>query len=570
MKSIRVWLCSFAVVCVLSLSVGFTQSIIGDQYFYYQQAGNPFTYIESPFSGRILLPLLTYSLPIPLRWSFLGITLAALAASLVLLYDILRNSRIPGLTVIVTLLPMLLDRRFADMIHNYFYTDGVSCFLIGLAWYAAVHQKYRLFSTAVFFGVLNHEIVLMYVPFFYFVFCKQISKQSVFSFFLLITPALVALYLSRTIAFYVSDLFFLNSFLDHVYSINATGSIYDNLFWDRINWLFATGSEAWIRLLGIAMFGFTLYAPVVYFRCFTKPSHEWVRLFSLLIPAAFVVAVSQMTDRLLFFSFPIFILIYARILAGFPAAHQVGIGCVTLLNIFLPGSAIPAVLHFGYVSVLLLRHKTAERKFPESNPSAVSLNMPHCVKAAWNPVAVVAVAILVGLTIGKYYCASKYLTRFQQWIHSNPALLRFQTNPVQLASYSMPNLSSMQVVSTVDADEPTYLSIPIEEISTTQSDCISMVLLLHPIQPSWVQIEIPSNQTTHSQPYTLKFHQTNPDRIRISKSIYFEIPTTQSSFLIKLSPGLLLVDILFFDSSRLYRFQRKEVWRLNSNEIEQF
>lgn len=168
-----------------------------DSAIYLKMSYQPFTFISSPYSYRILTPLLVYLLPFEHLMGFIVVNLSATISTLVLLFyylkklDFTKNYRVLGV-LFFFLAPSVLY-----LLVNITLVDSLSYFFFLLAFYAILIKSDKLYLITLLLGILNKETILFTLPLFFI--CKLDSGilKALKSTLLISLPALLIFFYVR-------------------------------------------------------------------------------------------------------------------------------------------------------------------------------------------------------------------------------------------------------------------------------------------------------------------------------------------------------------------------------------
>ncbi|WP_152418486.1 hypothetical protein [Haloarcula amylolytica] len=243
----------------------------------------------APLCWRVLTPSLVKLLPLPLATSFMTISLASLALSGVLVYEISKAYGFKPCTAFVgTALFVNLSSVSGYYLYNFWLTDPIAYVFTLLGIYAVFTERNWLFLIALLVGVTAKESVLFVAPlYFTFPASKIINRGTIKRFATLVAPAVTILVLIRVSIRAGGEYSYVNTFL----TIGVP----------RI-----TGLDAeFLTKISVSAFGFLIVFPVFNLRK-TIPTLFRFLPFLILVYAQLLVATD--VARLIMMGFPAFVI----------------------------------------------------------------------------------------------------------------------------------------------------------------------------------------------------------------------------------------------------------------------
>jgi hypothetical protein len=146
----------------------FLDFIGSDDKAYFEMAENIFEPVASPWTYRILTPLLVYLLPFETLVGFIIVNLSSFYATTILFYFYLRKLGFNFKISLIGVLLFILNPITIFLIYAICFVDLLLIFLFLLAFYAILCKNDVLFIISVTLGVANKEIILITLILFFF------------------------------------------------------------------------------------------------------------------------------------------------------------------------------------------------------------------------------------------------------------------------------------------------------------------------------------------------------------------------------------------------------------------
>lgn len=343
-----------------------------DHHHYIAMASEPlFEYYISPYSWRILNPLLAKFLPFSIELNFRLINFIALWGTSLFMFLILTRlgfSKI--LSLFGSLLFISIGWAVSHNFYNFWLTDSLAFLFITAGLWAILAKKDLLFLIILFAGVAAKESVIFIAPLYYTLNVKRIFDRSLLIKTVLLTlPALSVLIALRILLpslngneAYVSSLPLLQReahlyTFDYIIQNIALKRLHDFSFSEFI--IYTTGT-----------FGITLiFLPLLFIR---RNFKTFLQFLPLIFMSGLSLAFAVNTERLLVTAFPVFIIMAAgsiKELAGRIKFAELYVLLLPLALIYLHGIKNAFVLSyllesavlFGFLSFLIFvsQSKTA-------------------------------------------------------------------------------------------------------------------------------------------------------------------------------------------------------------------
>ena len=146
----------------------FLDFIGSDDIAYFEMAENIFEPVASPWTYRILTPLLVYLLPFETLTGFIIVNLSSLYATSILFYFYIRKLGLNFKIGLIGILLFLLSPITIFLIYAICFIDLLLFFFFLLAFYAILCKNDFLFIISVSLGVANKEVILFTLILFFF------------------------------------------------------------------------------------------------------------------------------------------------------------------------------------------------------------------------------------------------------------------------------------------------------------------------------------------------------------------------------------------------------------------
>ena len=156
----------------------FLEPVMSDDIAYIKLAKNIFEPVEAPWTYRILTPFLVYLLPVETVMGFIIVNLSSLYATSILLFYYLKKLGFDFGQSIIGVLFFLLNPITLVLLITICVVDLLTFFLFLLAFYALLIRKDSLFLMSVTIGVVNREVILITLIFFFFLKLEELDKKN--------------------------------------------------------------------------------------------------------------------------------------------------------------------------------------------------------------------------------------------------------------------------------------------------------------------------------------------------------------------------------------------------------
>lgn len=582
-------------VCAQSYFLGTASELIGDPYLYFIQALNPLSVISPPHGLRWLTPRIAYVLPLSLSNAFYGITVAALIGSLALAYINLRLFGCKQFTAVTVLSALLANPGFHDSLFYYIHVDPLSFFFLELGIYAMFTANDRLFAASLLLGTLNRETALFLIPVYHFARHRQWRSWSAIRHTLaLSSAAFLAFAVTRFLLFSLSDTAYIDNLAEKFYALDSGFKRFDQFYlgelkkiWMEPNRLqkilspnaLCAGfqSIAPLALLGFIAGGWRQRALLFYLVCI------WSQPFYAL-----------MVERLMFYAFPVYLL-WCGLALRFaqqmkPVQRYLILGAALLVNVFTPqswmGGVVLAFLLVGFMRKNRLSLFPAPSSCParseEPNIHASFIESFHC-SISWINGAILGLALL---NTGAIYAFRPVLV--ERLCDSYSSFRQVEKMSLQdskpvfignagFSDFSLPDGKQLSAFSVRPGSSPAKIFIPVRSTKFRGDRNFILIDVVYPLDASELNIAVvgpardgdPSKliyKTASSQKYGAR---QRLGFIRKSLPLFFESDVPASDYLvIRLTPSLLLLDVMVLKGDIYTKFQRQDNLSLGARAIE--
>lgn len=181
---------------------------IVDSVFYLKMSYQPLVFISSPYSYRLLTPLLVYSLPFEHYIGFIVINLSATISTMVLFFYYLKKLNFNITSRVIGILFFFLAPSVLYLIVNITLVDALSYFFLLFAFYALLIKNDKLYLLILIFGVLNKETILFTIPLFFLLKLDSGLGKAIKSTLLISLPAMLTLFILRYLIGFVNYISF--------------------------------------------------------------------------------------------------------------------------------------------------------------------------------------------------------------------------------------------------------------------------------------------------------------------------------------------------------------------------
>ncbi|MFH1738981.1 MAG: hypothetical protein ABIH23_08215 [bacterium] len=570
---------SVVLVVLLSWFAGKTDKFNGDEYCYLNQAQNPVSVFLPPHGLRILTTRIVSLLPIDIRNGFYVVTIIGVTGAVALAYIILRRM---GCTIWVSLACLsgfVFHHGLSQVVYHFPLVDPLSFLLIELSILAILARNDRLFSCSLLLGVLNRETALFLIPVYHLARWRRWRTwRATAATGLVCSAAILAFLLTRFVLHSLSDEAHFQRIIEQCYPLmSAPYERFDLFYFNEFREI-VSNPERLRNLLSLNTLGagFGVLAPLSLLG-FLWGRRESRALMAYLILIWIQLLFAHQVERLVFFAFPVFVILSGEALRRTeeltPPFRHGFVGLTALFGAlwagWFPGGILLAFLLPG----LLWIQGRSLRRTPEQIRSASdSLDSANCfdyLRTGFSPVNLILISlVLVNLLL---ICVSRpaLIGQLQDLFPS----LRYETE----ITFKEPVFVGKAEIRESNTGENVLLFVPIGEAD--QTPCILLpaqlsffrncrkiiaIILAYPLEEGSIKVGIttprgeagamelfdPNAQLTHFRQYQL-------NNLYKSPPLYFEFESRPNEFMYILpTKGIVLVDILFFDSSMYTKFTR--------------
>lgn len=586
---------SALLIAVQSFFIGTARQVIGDPYLYFIQSLNPLSVISPPHGLRWLTPRIAYLAPCSIVNAYYGITLAALAGTLALSYINLRIFGCCRLTSAVVLSALLSNPGFHDSLFYYIHVDPLSFFFIELGILAIYTRNDRLFAISLLLGILNRETSLFLIPVYHFAQNRRWREWNAIRHTLaLCSAALIAFILTRFFLFTCSDTAYMNNLAEKFYLLDSGFQRFDQYYWGELKKLWSE-PERWNKILSPEALsgGFQSIVPLAMIGFWTTEKKTRA-LLAFLLCVWTQIFYALMVERLMFYTFPVYLIgcgVALRSTQTMKPIHHYSILCAAgFLNLFLPQSWVGGI----FLALLPFALQCCEGRslFIASSlsPSETetvhnSLPLSSTLRASFSRINVcLLLLVLSNLAMIYYYrpeLAARIHDSFPSFRHAEKMSLQ-DSDPVYLGDagfvdFQLPDRKQTQAFSVNPGADPSKIFIPLRGTQFKDLQNFILVNVVYPTAPGEVNIAVVGPRRGGNPSKLLYKYTTNQKYgaqqrmglIRKSLPLFFESDSPDKDYLvIRMTPSVLLLDVLIFQGDVYTWFQRKDNLALRAGAVE--
>ncbi len=574
-------LISLGIVLFFSWYVGTADKFQGDAYRYVMQAKNPLSVIAPPHGLRILTPRIVYFLPLNIRHGFLAVTILSMAGTVTLAYLLLRLIGCGIALSLALTAGFIMHNGFRQSLFHYAFVDALSFFLIELGILAIYLRKEKLFSSSLLFGVLNRETSIFLLPVYHFCRWKRWwSWKAISATLLLGSASIVVFFVTRFALFALSDAAYFTQIVNQYYGLDIQFERYDQFYLREFQRII-TEPEKVKQLLSLSTLSanFGILAPLSLLGWIWGRKESRALVFYLLC-IWIQILFAFMTSRLVFFAFPVFLLLSGEAAIRIQELHKpYRYSFLAALAIFNGFWTATIWMGVGLSMVLLLFLRLHNRPLlrvdsqtlsPHSEPPQNTLRW---LRVGLHPLNV-GIVLLVFLNLTLIYTSRPTLIgRMQEWLpklkpvevfnpHSGEAVYIGQAEINTVRSFDR----KLYSYKTLPEKAPeSYILIPARHPIFRNNKKIVTILFTYPTKPTQIfagvtrpfedgsGILLEDNVTGKRQnilePQLNKFNKSLP--------FYLHFPTPKKDILFfRIRQGVLLIDVFFFECEQYIRFER--------------
>ncbi len=578
------------VVLIQSFINGATDELIGDPYLYFTQALNPLSVISPPHGLRLLTPRLAYLMPFSLAHAYYGITLAAIIGTICLAYINLRIVGCNKLTSIAILSALLSNPGFHDSLYYYIHVDPLSFFFIELSILSILSNNDRLFAFSLLVGVLNRETSLFLIPVYHFAKHQRwYAFQAIGRTLALSAAALLAFFITRFLLFSLSDTAYINHLAEQLYAIDSGFKRFDQYYIEEIKKLWLE-PERLRRILSLQSLcgGFQSIAPLAIIG-FIGASRKQKALGLYLICIWSQIFYALMVERLMFYTFPVFLIwggLALRASQQLKSIHYyIILVCAILLNMLSPQIFIGGVILTFLIYCLLRRQGISFFQKPDEsytdNNASLSIPVKRYISLSFSWINLFII-IIVMINIGMIYLFRPVLVeRLNDSFSSMRQVkkMNLQDSDMvylgegELVDFQLPDGRDIKAFAVKSGSDPAKIFQPINASNYKDLPHFFLIDVVYPIAASELNIAIVGPKKDHD-PGKL-FYKNNISQkygaqprmglLRKSLPLQFQSEFPNQDYLvIRMTPQMLLLDILILKGNVYAWFQREDNMSLGS------